>query len=272
MTTTVRPSPSAQKPLAPRRTRTVLLAVALPLALVLLVVAAAAVVLVPVLTRPAVDLRYTGPAAPVVRVAVREAPIVLSPSADGRVHVHVTGWSVARPTLRVQTVAGRTTVRGGCPPFAWFDACDLRLTVALPPVSDTTIDGDGDIAARSLTGALTVRTSNGAVRTDRMRGALDLSTTNGEVVATRCASRTVRAKTTNGGVALTFVTVPEEAGATATNGAVTVAVPGTVAYAVETGTTNGSVDTGSIRTSPASAHRIAARTTNGDVRIVPSGG
>jgi hypothetical protein len=41
---------------------------------------------------------------------------------------------------------------------------------------------------------------------------------------------------------------------------------------VSAGTTNGTVDTGSIRTDPASEHRIEARTTNGAVRITESGG
>jgi DUF4097 and DUF4098 domain-containing protein YvlB len=104
-----------------------------------------------------------------------------------------------------------------------------------------------------------------------MRGALDLRSSNGEIVVTRGSSTTVLAETSNGAVSLTLLTTPDEVSARTTNGAVSIAVPSTVAYAVSTGTTNGTVDTSSIRTDPASAHRIEARTTNGSVRLVPSG-
>jgi hypothetical protein len=247
------------------------LPVLLPILITLLVVGVVAAVAVPFLVRPPVDRRYAVAAGSEVRVAAPDARLDLTPSTDGRVHVHVVGWSLVPPEITVRTDGGTTTVRGRCSPASWFGACSLRFAVALPPAADATVDGsNGAITAERLTGTLTAGTTNGSVVTDAVRGTQVLRSTNGRVEARRCGSASVRAGTTNGSVSLAFRTAPDDVLATSTNGSLTVAVPGGVAYAVRAGTTNGSVDTSSIRTDPASTHRIEARTTNGSVRFLPS--
>lgn len=270
MTQTAPPAPARPEPPATRSPRSPLLTVLLPIVITLLVVAGFAVVVAPLIARPPVNLNYAVAGASEVQVTAPDSPLDLGPSTDGRVHVHVTGWSLVRPDIRVRTQAGRTTVQARCAPFAWFGACALRLAVAVPPASAVTVNGsNGTITAAGMTGAFTAGTANGAVLTDDMQGPLVLRSTNGRIEATRCGSASVHAGTTNGPVALTFRSAPSDVVATSTNGSVTVTVPSAVAYAVTSGTANGSVDTSSIRTDPASDHRIEARTTNGSVRIIP---
>jgi hypothetical protein len=256
-----------------RRGPSLLLVIGLAVLVVLLVVAGVLAVALPLLLRGPVNQRYVVEGAPTVVVAVPNARLELGPSSDGRVHVQVSGWAVGPPRITVRTDGGATTVRGDCPRVAWFDACDIRLVVAMPPTADLAVTGgNGDISAHGLQGAITAETTNGAVDVRGARGDLTLHSTNGEVRLSDSASSSVRAGTTNGEIGLTFTDAPSSVLARSTNGSVTVTVPDTTAYAVTAHTMNGSLDTSSIRTDPASAHRIDAQTTNGSVQIRPSAG
>jgi Putative adhesin len=272
MTGTASP-PARTGPTPGRRGPNLWLVVGLPILVVLLVIAGVLAVVLPAVLRGPVNQRYAVEAGSTVAVTLPDARLALGPSSDGRVHVQVSGWALGRPRITVRTEGGRTTVRGGCPRVAWLDACDIRLAIALPPTADVSVTGrNGDISARALQGSIAAETTNGSLDVRGSRGDLTLHSTNGAIQLTDTTSSVVRADTTNGEIALTFTDAPSSVVALSTNGAVTVTVPDTTAYAVVAHTTNGALDTSSIRTDPASGHRIEARTTNGSVEIRPSAG
>ena len=274
MTETVTPpAPPEPEPRPDRRGPSLWLIVGLPVLAVLLVLAGVLAATLPLLLRSPVNQQYDVAGGSSVAVEVPNAAIALDPSTDGRVHVQVSGWAAGLPQITVRTVGGRTTVQGDCPRVVWFDSCDLRLAIAVPPTAGLAVTAsNGAISAQGLLGAISVRTSNGAVDVEGSRGNLTLQSVNGAVRVSGSASPVVHAGTTNGQIQLAFTRPPSTVVARSTNGAVIVTVPGTTAYAITAHTTNGSVDTSSMRTDPASAHRIDAQTSNGSVQVRPSAG
>jgi hypothetical protein len=256
-----------------RRGPSRLLIIGLPTLVVLLLIGVVLAATLPLVLRGRVNERTAVDAGPTVAVSMPNARLALGPSSDGRVHVQVSGWALAKPRITVRTDPTGTTVRGECPRFAWLDTCDIRLAVTMPPTADLRVTGEnGDISVHGLRHAITAGTTNGAVDVRGAEGDLSLHSTNGAIRLSDATSSVVRVDTTNGEIGLAFTAAPSSVVARSTNGAVTLTVPGTTAYAVTTRTTNGSLDTSSIRTDPASAHRIDAQTTNGSVQIRPSAG
>lgn len=251
-----------------------ILIIGLPVLIVLVVVGTvAAAVLLPLAFRTPVNQRFVVAGSSDVRVDVNDASFAFTPSSDGRVHVDVRGSASSTPTVRVRTANGRTVVEGGCPRPGWFTQCSLRLNVALPAGAGLSAVGtNGAITTSGIHGRIDARTTNGLVDVAGAQGDLDLHSTNGAVRLTGATSSNVRVETTNGALDLRFTGPPRSLQARSTNGAISVAVPGTTAYAVSATTTNGGVDTTGIRTDPASGNRIVLRTTNGPVQVVPSAG
>lgn len=256
-----------------RRAPSLMLVVGLPVLLVLLVAAVVvAAALLPTAFRSPVAREASVAGGSTIAVSAADARFDLGPSADGRVHVRLDGWAVGTPELVVRTAAGRTTVRAGCPRIAWFSACSLRLRIALPDQARVTLSGsNGAIGLTGLAGGVEARTTNGAITARSMSGDLVLVTTNGPVRIAAAGAQSVRASTSNGAVDVALTAVPRLVEARSTNGAVTVALPSSAAYAVTAHTTNGSVDTSAVRTDPGSSHRVVAETTNGAVRVTNAG-
>lgn len=205
-------------------------------------------------------------------VELPNAAVTLEPSDDDQVHVHMTGsFFGAEPTLTARTENGVTEVRGGCR-SQLFSRCSVAVTVQLPPALPTSVEGqNGRVTASGLTGRLDVHTTTGAIETTGTVGRLDLRTTNGDIRVTDAASAAVAATTTNGSVALHFLTPPDSVDAGSTNGSVTVRVPvDGVTYRVTAQTTNGTVNDGGVPTDSTTRRSITVHTTNGAITVEPA--
>lgn len=264
------PQPGPQKD--PHR-RHLLLVIGIPVLAVLVVLAfaaTAAAFVLPIALRTAVEYRTVVAGSPAVAVSAQNARFDVGPSADGRIHLHVTGRAFGRPRLTTTTDGGSTALRIRCAAPLWFSSCDLRVAVAMPATSRLTVDGtNGDIGVRGIGASVTARTTNGGLDVRGAGGDLVLGTTNGSIRVTDAAAATARAESVNGRVDLGFRTAPSDVTAATTNGGVSVRVPGGETYAVTARTTNGTVDTTRLRTDPRSPHHVTAMTVNGTVQVVP---
>ena len=219
-----------------------------------------------------VDITVAAAAGERVSVAASNAEFTLRPSADGQVHLLAHGTYLGtKPTITATTSGGVTTIVGTCGNQGLFTRCSLDLTVTLPATLPLRVTGkNGSIAASGLTGPLTFETTNGAIKTSGSEGRLDLRSTNGAIRVLDARSGEATATTTNGTVELSFDAAPTRVEATSTNGAVTVRVPvDTATYFVSAHTTNGSINDSEVPSDRGSNRTITARTTNGNVTIVP---
>lgn len=236
----------------------------------LVVIATVTALALPFALRSPVHQRLDLAAGASISVAVDDASFDVAPSDDGRIHVAVSGWSTVASPVSARTSQGRTTIDGGCPRI-WFSPCSLHLTVTMPPIADLTVAGtNGGILTRGILGTIDAGTTNGTVDVRGAVGTLRLHSTNGGIRLSGAKTSTVTADTTNGAIDLTFTTVPASVDARATNGAITVSVPGSASYAVSAHTINGAVDTSRLSTDPTSPNRITAITINGMVRVQSS--
>lgn len=250
------------------RVATLALFVGLPL-LALALIAVTAVLAVSFFRGSPLDRAFDVRAGSRVEVSVPNAAMRFGPSDDDRVHVSVTGsYFGAKPRVSVSTDDGVTTVQGGCV-MRMFTRCTLRIAVTLPEALPLTVDGrNGGLAVARLTGPLTLRTTNGTIEARAVRGDLDLRSTNGGIRIQNSRSGTVVARTTNGGVDLAFLSAPDTVDARSTNGPITVRVPADgESYVVSADTTNGNVDTKTVRSERRADRVITAETTNGNVTV-----
>lgn len=254
---------------ARRMSAPVRLGLILGLVFVLLVVLGGVIVAATNIRVGTVDLAADAAAGSRVTVDIPDAALEFQPGGDDQVHVRATGrYLGAQPRLTATTVDGVTTVTGGCPD-QWFGFCQLDVAVTLPASLPVTAQStNGRITASGLTGPLRLATTNGAITASGTRDRIDLHTTNGAITVRDSSSREASATTTNGSVDLVFLDPPRNVEARSTNGSVTVRVPDDgAAYRVQARTTNGDVDTGSVRADPAALRSIVAETTNGKVII-----
>ena len=265
-----RPRPSPPSAAGDRGLR-LLLIIGIPVLVTLLVVAGVTAAFLPIAFPTRVHERLDVRAGSSTRVAVSDASFEFAPSTDGRVHVVVTGRAAVPPSISAHTTQGRTDIEGGCSARVWWSPCSLHLAVTMPPASDLSVSGtNGGVVTRDIHGAIDVEITNGMIDLRSASGTLRLHSTNGLVRISDATASSVRAETTNGTIDLDLTAVPASVDAHSTNGTVTVRVPDSGTYAVSAHTTNGAVDTSSVRTDPASPNRISVETTNGAVRVLPS--
>jgi hypothetical protein len=152
-------------------------------------------------------------------------------------------WRGAEPVIddRWNGTALRTTV--DC------DSCGVSFEVHVPAAV-----------------AATLTTRSGDVVVTGLQGDAVLTSASGDVRARDLAAGTVTAKTSSGDVGLDLATAPTSASAITSAGDVLVAVPGDVAYRVETATSAGDKRV-SVRTDPSAPHTIVARSSAGDVTV-----
>jgi hypothetical protein len=146
--------------------------------------------------------------------------------------------------------------------------CRASFDVTVP--AEVAVDGstsNGSITVTALDGPISVATSNGPITFDGIASTVNARTSNGRIDATSVASEVFEASTSNGRVALEFDEPPSLVRVTTSNGAIEIVLPSdSPPYAVEASTSNGSIVT-DVRTDPAAAGWIFARTSNGDVTV-----
>jgi hypothetical protein len=133
--------------------------------------------------------------------------------------------------------------------------CSVSYTIAVPPGVDVNArSGGGDVDARGLSGA----------------GSLKLSSGNGDVSASGISAGNVTLQSGNGGVTATLSQPATRLQATSGNGDVNLTVPNTT-YAVHVSSGNGTVSDQPLRIDPNAPRTIVARSGNGDVSVQAAG-
>jgi DUF4097 and DUF4098 domain-containing protein YvlB len=111
----------------------------------------------------------------------------------------------------------------------------------------------------------------GAVKVNGLGGDVRVTTQAGAVEASGLSADTVVVQTQAGALRLEFAEAPATLQATTELGAVTIRVPGNVAYAVDARSDVGSSRV-SVREDAASPHKISVKTQVGAVTVEPAGG
>jgi hypothetical protein len=154
-----------------------------------------------------------------------------------------------------------------CPLFIGIN-CRAEFDLQVP--GDTELTGrtaNGRIEIGDVDGNVDIGTSNGAVELTRLSGTLRANTSNGAIRASDLGSLDVDFRTSNGRIEVDASQPPDRIVARTSNGRIEIALPSEAPpYAVDASTSNGNTQL-DIRTDPASAHRIEARTSNGSITI-----
>ncbi len=150
--------------------------------------------------------------------------------------------------------------------------CSAEYTIRLP--AGTSVDvttGGGDISTHGITGDQRLDTGFGTVRVAGSGRTLDIDNRAGDIIGTRLAA-TDTVVSTNGQIALDYLTVPTALDATSNGGDIDVAVPragdGADAYRVDTGDAVHKNDaTVDVAQDPAGRHVLFIRADPGNARV-----
>lgn len=264
-------SPAPQAPVAkPHRTRTLWLAIGIPVGVILLAIVAIAVLAwMRLLFTDNVDAKATLGSTTSVSVNAPNASLNFVPGTDDQVHVTLAGtYTGPTPTLEARLVDGAAHIATNCSD-RWLARCNLALNITLPASVDITARGmNGHITLSGMTGDIRLETTNGNIDVTGTSSRLDLVNVNGHIRVQDAASGTATAETVNGAVEINFTDAPSDVTATSVNGAVTVHVPDDGSrYAVNATTVLGNIDTGKTPTDPAASRTISAKTVNGSITV-----
>lgn len=180
----------------------------------------------------------------------------------------VDGWVVLGngPDARWSMRDGTLTLRVTCD--ALISNCGSRHQVKVPRGVAVTVNGDnGRILASGFDTPLTLHSDNGKVTVRDSSGPLKLESDNGGLVTERISSRSVSARSDNGGIRLGFSAVPDLVDTVSDNGRVTIDLPsGSQAYAVTATARNGRVSV-KVPRSDGSPHAVKAHSDNGHITV-----
>ncbi|MER7112546.1 DUF4097 family beta strand repeat-containing protein [Streptomyces sp. NPDC000229] len=199
-----------------------------------------------------------------------DSELVLVPAdvKDVEVTRQVDGWVVLgdgpEPVWKLE--GDRLTLRVQCD--ALVSDCAARHEVRVPRgVAVTVEDDNGDVTAEGFETALKVTSGNGRVTVRDAGGPLELRSDNGDVRVEGGTSKSVVARSGNGGIRLALGAVPDRVEAVNDNGDIAVELPdGSTRYAVEAGSGNGEVKV-AVPTDEGSSHVVKARSDNGQVTV-----
>ena len=117
--------------------------------------------------------------------------------------------------------------------------------------------------------AVQVSSAAGAITLTSLAGPVSAQTTAGLITATGLASLTADLKSDAGGIDADFTAAPGSVRASTHVGPISISVPGSASYSIDTHTYVGS-STVTVPKSPASAHAISASSDLGSITISPS--
>ncbi|WP_329003496.1 DUF4097 domain-containing protein [Kribbella sp. NBC_00709] len=177
---------------------------------------------------------------------VSDVSFELQASADGQVHVTVDGtYAAAQPAVKVSTVGGVLDVETSCPDVQ----CEVDVTVEVPGTSAVQAKADGtSMSAVGVASPLTVEADDGSVTLTRIR------------------STRVSVDARHGSVDILFDSAPDQVTATASNGSLTVQLPGTTTYAIDALAAQGSTQV-DVPNDPSSSNRVYLRTSYGSITV-----
>ncbi len=186
-----------------------------------------------------------------VDVEARSGTIQVRPGADGQARVdRFLRWSGdAKPQLTQEVRGDVLHVVATCPDDD--EQCTTELVLTVPAASAVTADlGAGNVAVTGLSGEQ------------------DLSSGAGNVAGTDLGAAPVKATTPAGNVDLGFASAPPTVDAQSSAGNVTVRLPTGPAYEVDATSSVGNARV-EVPTTPDAEHRITARSSAGNVAVVP---
>jgi hypothetical protein len=145
--------------------------------------------------------------------------------------------------------------------------CDTHYEITVPKDVKVTIESSsGDLKVSELSGA-TVRTSSGHIDVDHIGGQVTLKSSSGDIKAENLSATGVTGQSSSGDVELSFDTAPNQVQAQTSSGDVEIQLPnGVETYNVDARTSSGDEET-SVKTDPASAREIKAKSSSGDTTI-----
>lgn len=182
-------------------------------------------------------------------------------------------WSLSEPDQIQRFAGGTLQLSGECGFWGSFgpDGCSTDFEIYVPRAMPVTASvSSGDVQVIGLEGPVTLDVSSGDVKADDLSGTLRIGTSSGDVDVGGYRGRDVSVHGSSGDMEVRTRSVPDSIRAVTSSGDVTVAVPGGVAYDVETGTSSGdqAVD---VDQSADAANAIEAVTSSGDVNVVRLG-
>lgn len=117
--------------------------------------------------------------------------------------------------------------------------------------------------------AVQVSSAAGAITLTGLAGPVSAQTSAGLITATGLSSPTASLKSNAGGIDATFTAAPASVHASTNVGPISISVPGSASYAIDTHTYVGS-STVTVPKNPASQHAISASSDLGSITISPS--
>lgn len=173
----------------------------------------------------------------------------------------------AAPATTHRIAAGTLTLDSSCPAL---ESCSVAYDITVPRALDVQVtDNVGTIRLRGLTGGVTAHTNTGTINLDSVSGPVQATAHAGEILGQGISSARATLRLSTGRIDVTLSAAPDTLTATATAGAVTLRVPGGIAYSVHASTQVGSIQV-SVTRSAGSPHVITAGTTTGSVIIEPA--
>jgi putative adhesin len=146
--------------------------------------------------------------------------------------------------------------------------CNTHYEITVPKDLKVTIESSsGDLKVSELSGGATVRSSSGNIDVDHIGGQVTLKSSSGSIKAENLSASAVTGQSSSGDVELTFDLAPQQVEAQTSSGDVEIHLPnGSETYKVDAKTSSGDEQT-TVKTDPASAREIKAKSSSGDTTI-----
>jgi len=202
----------------------------------------------------------------VVRTQTGTVDIVGHRSRTVRVTEQISYHSTA-PAPTHRNSAGTLTLLSNCPAL---ETCSVSYVVMVPRATAVQVEVNvGTIKLASLSGKVTAHTNVGDIDMTSVSGPLDVTGHAGSVLGQGVSSAKATLSVSTGQISVTFSAAPVAVTATAAIGSVTLRVPGSAAYRVNTTVGVGSTHI-TVTRSPSAPHAITATTTTGSITIEPA--
>jgi hypothetical protein len=146
--------------------------------------------------------------------------------------------------------------------------CDTNYVLTVPRDVKVALESSsGDLKVTGLSAGADLKSSSGSIEVHSVGGALQMESSSGDLEAQGLTATTVSTQSSSGKIDLDFTIAPQIVEAEASSGDVTIRIPsGTETYKVDTDTSSGD-ESATVRSDPAAARTINAKTSSGDVTV-----
>lgn len=196
--------------------------------------------------------------------------VILNPSRDSNVHVHVSGeYGGPRPDLIQTSTDAGVRLEARCRDSMLVD-CRIEYDIQVPPGFDVQVQGaPSDVLVTKLTGPVAIAVETGGVSLNSLSGPVNVHTGDGRISG-QLWSTAVAVNSSAGDVSLDLMVAPESLAVHAGFGDVRIRVPGEYSYRVSADSVMGARSV-AVAQDATAGRSITATTESGDVRILPWG-